>query len=354
MTVSSPDLFYTADLTVEDGECCDNSGKLGGREGPVVIQNGNKIRWSPSRRVLSIGFCGLFWALAIAVLFLFLVLFGKLESDVDLSCRRYAVDMLQISTARCSPPSKALVDDTGRKVHRVCFIGDSLTSDANARTDFIHNIVLRLRATYPQLAFDAVEAGHGGNTISDINKRLVKECLAYSPDAVIFYWDSDVSDLPKEYLERTSVQNTYYNAVSWALQTVRAASVSRVAVAGPTLLGEMPDGHNIIPYDKDALLDTFVGLNEKACSAVNAAVQPPSALPWCTYVHTRRAFLDQDKRFEGTGLHGEHPSDGLGQRQYPFPSGYLTIDGEHHSSAGIAVVEKLFGDILVAWYGDMA
>lgn len=233
-------------------------------------------RW-PTRRMLLVGFCTSFWAIAIALLLLFLFLFGHFDPKVDFGCRRYAADMLPTNTGRCAPPSSALVDDAGRRIHRVCFIGDSLINDPNARFDFIHHIVLRLRATYPLLAFDAVEAGSGANTIVDINKRLIKDCLAFSPDTVILYWDSDVSNTLNAELEKVSVQDAYYSSVADALQAMRAAKVTRVAVAGPTLLGEMRDGQNIIPYNKDALLDVFVGLNQKACSAANSAIQPQPA-----------------------------------------------------------------------------
>lgn len=325
-----PSVAFITQGYEDQDECCPGPGGFPPVVGPLCVAAKNT-----SRREKICCFCALLWALFISLLFFHLYLFNVtvvmgLSPRTNWTCRRYAVDMAPENENRCKGPSKELYDSMGRRIHRISFIGDSLTADTNAKSDFIHHIILRLRSTYPTLAFDAVEAGVGADRIFRIMHRIHSQCLAYSPDVVMLYYDSDAADQEIEKVDTDESKSNYEKNLFIVIETLLKNNVSMVGLAGPTILGEMPAGANIIPWNRDAILEKYLAINQRVCGKFPAS---------CTIIRTREAFLQADAHWGGES----------GPR-YPWPSGYLTQDGEHHSLAGAAIIEKLFGDMLVDYY----
>jgi len=199
-------------------------------------------------------------------------------------------------------------------------------SQPNAEFDFLFRFKARLASRFPSRSFDLVEAGVGLDTISNIAKRLKEDCLSYSPDAVFIYSDSDVSEV--EQCDDSDVKQTYLESLVSVLS--RVASVTpRIAVLGPSVLGELADGHNLAPWHKDSCLNHYCELNRNAVQQL----QEQSAV----YVNTRQRFLSRLKAF----------ASGAG---YVFPSGYLTIDGDHHSRKGSDIIMDAMFQVAEQWY----
>jgi len=164
------------------------------------------------------------------------------------------------------------------------------------------------------------------DTIANIAKRLEKDCLSYSPDAVFIYTDSDVSET--ERCDDSAFKRAYSESLSSVLRSVVSVT-PRIAVLGPSVLGELADGHNLAPWHKDTCLDHFIELNRNAVQQL----QDQSAV----YVNTRQRFLSRLRGF----------ASGAG---YVFPSGYLTIDGEHHSRKGSDIIMDAMFQVAERWY----
>lgn len=206
----------------------------------------------------------------------------------------------------------------GKRIHRVCFIGDSLVSLSNAAYRLVPKVINRLRQTYNNSIFDAVEAGISGDMIEKIKARLAKSCLTFNPDSIVLYWDSDAVDHPSA--ATSEYQRSYRTTLRSVLSTMNDATPNHVIVAGPTLWGEMGRGMNA----KDTTLDTYESMNRNIASEY----------PGCSFVSTRSAFFSELSR---------HPT---------VP---LTDDGEHHSEAGVNIVADLFYTALVEKYaGELA
>jgi lysophospholipase L1-like esterase len=203
---------------------------------------------------------------------------------------------------------------------RIVFVGDSLVH----RSADDHGLLTRIREIlaqrHPNQTIEVVDAGVNGNRIADIRERLGQDVLDLHPDAVVLYWDSDVSDVD----ETTLTSNdrwTLRAAYEADLRTVCSrllASGAYVAMSGPTLIGERPHRRN----GKDAQLDAYRAINRRVASNLKVV-----------YIDTRRAFFQGRPR--GT------PPD--------VSRGVLTEDGEHLNARGVGIVESLFVRALDGW-----
>lgn len=75
--------------------------------------------------------------------------------------------------------------------NRIVFIGDSITdADRVERAyaplgrGYVHFAAYALLAKYPQLNLDIVNTGVGGDTIADMQRRWMTDCLAHQPDVI--------------------------------------------------------------------------------------------------------------------------------------------------------------------------
>ena len=62
---------------------------------------------------------------------------------------------------------------------------------------------------YPNLNFQIVSSGVDGNKIMSLKKRLCRDIINQQPEAVIMYWDSDISSPTMDILKSISYQNKY-------------------------------------------------------------------------------------------------------------------------------------------------
>ena len=271
-----------------------------------------------------------FCCLVVGLLLLYGGLFGLFSPSISFFCRRWSVE--SETQPGCSSDrwaSRARVDSAGHNYTRIVLIGDSMISQPNAEFDYLFRFKAHLAARFPARVFDLVEAGVGLDTIANIGKRLDKDCLAYNPDAVILYWDSDVSEIQR--CNDGAVKRAYSEALLSVLRRV-ASVTTRLAVLGPSVLGELRDGHNLAPWHKDTCLNHYCDLNRDAVQQVRdeGAVQ-------ALYVNTRQRFLKREQAF----------ASGAG---YVFPSGYLTIDGDHHSLKGSNIIMDVMLSVADQWY----
>ena len=269
----------------------------------------------------------LFLWLVIGLLLLFGGLFGLFFPSISFYCRRWNIESEK--QAGCPSDrwaSRARVDSTGRNLTRIVLIGDSMIAHPNAEFDFLFRFKARLARRFPSHSFDLVEAGVGLDTISNIAKRLQEDCLSYLPDAVFIYSDSDVSEIDQ--CDDSAVKRAYADTLSSVLRSV-ASITPRIAVLGPSVLGELADGHNLAPWHKDMCLNHYCELNRNAVQQL----QEKSAV----YVNTRQRFLSRLRAF----------ASGAG---YAFPSGYLTIDGDHHSRKGSDIIMDAMFQVAEQWY----
>ena len=273
--------------------------------------------------------CTFCW-LIVGLLLLYGGLFGLFSPSISFFCRRWSVE--SETQPGCSSDrwaSRARVDSAGHNYTRIVLIGDSMISQPNAEFDYLFRFKAHLAARFPARVFDLVEAGVGLDTISNIGKRLDKDCLLYHPDAVILYWDSDVSET--ERCDDGAVKKAYSEALLSVLRRV-ASVTTKVAVLGPSVLGELRDGHNLAPWHKDTCLNHYCDLNRDAVQQVRA-----EGAGQALYVNTRQRFLKRELAF----------ASGAG---YAFPSGYLTIDGDHHSRKGSDIIMDVMLSVAEQWY----
>ena len=277
-----------------------------------------------------------FFVLGVGVLLLYGGLFGVFAPRVNFWCRRWNVESAtqpgcpQDRWASRVPPRCAAAEAGSgiRNCTRIVLIGDSLVMQPNAEFDFLFHLKDKLSRRLPGLAVDLVEAGVGMDHIADIERRLQQDCLDYQPDAVILLWDSDVSEVEQEQCEAGSVTRPYVDALTATLGAIFKVT-HRIAVLGPTVLGELVPGHNLSPWRKDACLEHYCALNRDAVAQLGS--------DQAVYINARRAFIQREAAF----------ASGAG---YAFPSGLLTIDGEHPSRLGSDVLMDLMVDVVWRWY----
>jgi lysophospholipase L1-like esterase len=241
---------------------------------------------------------------------------------VPVRCRPAAVALavvLGLSLGCASQPRAASAPVHGA-VTRIVFVGDSLVHRASSDYGMLDTIRDGLTTLFPYGSFEIVDAGNNGDRITDILKRLDVDVLALRPDAVVLYWDSDVSDVDESRItpeERKRVRAAYERDVSTVLQRL-VSSGAHVVMSGPTLIGERPHPRNA----KDRQLDHYRDLNGRLAAAAGVS-----------YIDTRRAF--QAARPIGSPAMADH--------------GLLTEDGEHLNAAGARLAGTLFIRGLDSW-----
>lgn len=210
-------------------------------------------------------------------------------------------------------------DETGRRIYRVAFFGDSLIRFSDQTYGLVAHVMTALQRTYPQIALDAISTGEGGNQVADLLARFNRDVLVHKPDCIIIYFDSDATD--RVDADEPGTKNAYFDHISQLLRMCTQQSPGCVALAGPTLFGELPRGSNL----KDAVLDDYVNMNAQAAAALNV-----------TYFRTRDLFFHN------------LPSSWM------LPTGYLTLDGEHHNAEGVGLIQRVFETWLEAKFAPIA
>ena len=103
----------------------------------------------------------------------------------------------------------------------------------------------KIRSYLPQFDLDITNIASSGCKISDMRNKLGDVFdTKVKLDAVILYWDSDVSDVDESKMSVTEVEDLrlkYRTDLSYIL-TELVRNITYVAVAGPGILGQVqPD-----------------------------------------------------------------------------------------------------------------
>jgi len=207
-------------------------------------------------------------------------------------------------------------------IHSIILYGDSLIQKP---IDFYHldcHLLNKVKKRFPYLRFELISEGQGGSRIEKLKYKLQNSIINQQPEAVIMYWDSDVSDPHLGYVRSKEGIDLYtQNLIDVVISIKSMNSLKYFAISGPEVLGELPDLMN----KKDPYLNIYRDINRKIAQEYNAS-----------YIDIRKAFLDEDRRFG-----------------WIFNKGYLTFDGEHPSQIGSELEEKLFFNQIEKWYSNV-
>jgi hypothetical protein len=170
------------------------------------------------------------------------------SSRVPARCRIHAATvLLACSTACVSTAGTPRVDPTSPPSSTIVFVGDSLVHRSAQDHGMLATVRAHLARLHPANPLDVIDAGVNGDRIADIRERLDRDVLALKPEAIVIYFDSDVSDVDDVRMTagaRAAVRAAYEQD----LRAVLARSMSTgawVCLSGPTLLGEEPPRRGI-------------------------------------------------------------------------------------------------------------
>lgn len=122
-------------------------------------------------------------------------------------------------------------------IFQVTLFGDSLIDRPFLNLDLDGKI----KSYLPQFTLEISNVASSGVKISDMRNRL-DEVLdpEVKPDAIILYWDSDVSDVDESKMtsdEVDELRDKYKEDLSYLLSQL-VPNITFVAVAGPGILGD--------------------------------------------------------------------------------------------------------------------
>ena len=192
---------------------------------------------------------------------------------------------------------------------KIVLFGDSLIDVPFTR----NSLDEKIRKQFPFYLLDIENQGIGGNKINSIRERMYRDVVSKKPDIILLYWDSDVSDQDADYLEEKSTELKYKDDLSEVVRVLKNTT-SKLAVAGPGLLGEGPLFSLDYFYRKNGLLNHYREIN-KNVSQENGVL----------YVDIRKALKDSI------------PSAWI------FSMGFCTVDGEHPNERGSQIIAEQFG-----------
>ena len=142
-----------------------------------------------------------------------------------------------------------LREDENVTSFQVFLFGDSLINKPFMNLDLDGKI----KSYLPQFSLDITNVASNGCKISNMRDKVVELIAADpKPDAVLIYWDSDVSDVDETRLSSNEVddlRSKYRSDLSYILSEL-ASNISFVALAGPGILGDTPhDQHYLRAYN---------------------------------------------------------------------------------------------------------
>jgi hypothetical protein len=134
-----------------------------------------------------------------------------------------------------------LTDDNNGTRFQVTLFGDSLINRPFLNLDLDGKI----KSYLPQFELDVTNIASSGCKISDMRNKLA-DVIDTEPklDAVILYWDSDVSDVDESKMTLSEIDDLrfkYRTDLSYILSEL-ARNITYVAVAGPGILGQCSMG----------------------------------------------------------------------------------------------------------------
>jgi len=199
--------------------------------------------------------------------------------------------------------------------HKIVLYGDSQISITN-RLYYMKDVIAeKITKRLPHLNFTVISEARSGQHIIDLRNRMCKDVISARAEAVITFWDSDVTTSQDHQSEHAI--KTYVNHLDQFISTMKS-EVKYFAIAGPSLQGELPRGMNRF----DQCLDVYEEINRNISMIYNIS-----------YIDVRKIFMEYDR-----------------ENHWKKRYGYLTSDGEHPSYAGFLLLTELFVDQLEIWY----
>ena len=129
-----------------------------------------------------------------------------------------------------------LRDDQNVTSFQVFLFGDSLINKPFMNLD----LEGKMKTYLPQFSLDITNVASNGCKISNMRDRLEHIIEADpKPDAVLLYWDSDVSDVDESRMssdEVNDLRSKYRSDLSYLLSEL-TSNITYVALAGPGILG---------------------------------------------------------------------------------------------------------------------
>jgi hypothetical protein len=230
----------------------------------------------------------------------------------------------------------------------VVLFGDSLIGVPNHLYDLAPELEKMIEKQRPRTDMIITASAANGNTVTDLLKRVDKDVLERPnktppPDGVIVLFDSDAcNDLDanddaavlteyKGNLERlinklqSKISNfkpffLNFKLNSDSLNNIHNFKISDyVALSGPILMGELPEGKN----RKDAVVDQFEAVNKEVAAKLKI-----------DYIDLRHEFQKHE------------PKSAKSEEQY---EGKLTMDGEHPLRGGADIIKENFAAMILSW-----
>jgi hypothetical protein len=187
-------------------------------------------------------------------------------------------------------------------------------------TEESHRSSPLLQGQNPQFNLTISAHAKGGSTIIRLQHLLDSFISTERYDGVLIFWDSDVSDLPNEYLMLNSTKDEYHRNVT-ALLTKIQQRIPMISFAGPGLLGEGDIFRFPKFQGKEPLLNAYQEINQR--------IGKELSIP---YMNIRKGFQE------------------LIPSYWSFALGIVTIDGEHPNYFGTQVIAKYFSTQFMKWY----
>lgn len=215
---------------------------------------------------------------------------------------------------------------TGNSSKTIVLLGDSLVNRPYIYHDMKNKIMKFLISRFITINDNDISIlnyGIDGNKIFEIFRRTENMLVEANPDAVILYWDSDISDIDESILsndEISALRSFFYQNVTMTCEMILKfkANIS-LAVAGPSVLGE--GGLLPLKYqNKISMLNDYRNINQRVCSELG--------IP---YIDMRSGFLND-----------------IGNSYYYFKY-FHTVDGEHPNDRGTLVESSLFASQINFW-----
>jgi hypothetical protein len=196
--------------------------------------------------------------------------------------------------------------------------GDSLiTGNHRQKFNIFPIIASKVASFIPHYNLNMINFGEGGNRIIDLRNRI-EPVLSTPSDAILLLWDSDVSSSDETAENMSYLREVYISNVTYVLDRILQSDSSKlIAITGPIILGE-----RLSACSKSSMLDEYVEINQKICTAYNI-----------TYIDLRKAFISEIPWYR------------------MVDSGCLTVDGEHENRNGMTIVAKAVAKTVIRWIG---
>ena len=201
----------------------------------------------------------------------------------------------------------------------VFLFGDSLIGVPDTEYHMDEKIQKRLNRKYEHQEVTVNSWWANGAKVHELLKVVDKEVLDRrdlpAPDAVIVLFDSDAADVKEYTYDRSKIRELYADNLR-KLLTKLTAAVPYVALSGPILKGERPDGKN----PDDSQLEAYMRINKVVAKEFDV-----------DYIPMREDFFDSEPK------------------HFDKEKGELTIDGEHPSLFGMDIIKENFLEQIYSW-----